>query len=316
MVFSFLTKAGEIRKPQADKAEIMKTLTHHGEALSPRIVSIATRSRGMLTTLTPGRNVLDELTEKLRDMGTDSGYVELFSGNYAPVSYCVPAGGDSERAVSFSESRTVDRAELVYGAVTVGLRDNAPFIHSHCLWLDESHRQLGGHLWPETISGDPAPRAAIYGIYGARWTSADDPETRMPVFTPSTDERNPMPNHTDATGYLETVVARVRPNEDLTAAVITVCAEHGFTAAIVRGGLGSLVGGTFVDRTTGGTTHVDGPGTEVISIMGDITLVDGHYQSAISCTLVDRHGAVHAGELVPGENAVAVTFELIIQNLS
>ncbi|QYH34541.1 PPC domain-containing DNA-binding protein [Salinibacterium sp. M195] len=294
----------------------MNVLKHHGEALSPRIVSVPTRSRGVLTTLTPGRNVLEELTEKLREMGTDSGYVELSSGSYNPVDYCVPSDGDSERAMSFSEPRTVERAELVYGAVTVGLRDNKPFIHSHCMWIDEKQQQLGGHLWPETVSGDPAPHAAIYGIYGARWTSADDPETRMPVFTPSIDERNPMPNQTDATGYLETVVARVRPNEELTAAIETICRENGFASAVLRGGLGSLVGGTFFDRVNGGVRHVDGPGTEVISIMGDVKLVNGHYETKISCTLVDRHGVVHAGELVPGENAVAVTFELVIQKIS
>lgn len=294
----------------------MKTLKHYGDALSPRIVSVATRSRGLLTTLTPGRNVLEELTEKLREMGTDSGYVELSSGSYNPVSYCVPAGGDSERAMSFSDAREVEQADLIYGAVTVGLRDNKPFIHSHCMWIDENQQQLGGHLWPGTVSGDPAPHAAIYGIYGARWTSADDPETRMPVFTPSIDERNPMPNKTDATGYLETVVARVRPNEDLTAAIETICREHGFTSAVVRGGLGSIVGGTFFDRVNGGVKHVDGPGTEVISIMGDVKLVDDHYETKLSCTLVDRHGVVHAGELVPGENAIAVTFELVIQNIS
>ncbi|MBH0130926.1 PPC domain-containing DNA-binding protein [Salinibacterium sp. NK8237] len=294
----------------------MEVLKHHGETLSPRIISVPTRSRGRLTTLTPGRNVLEELTELLREMGTDSGYVELFSGSYTPVSYCVPAGADSERAVSFSEARSVEHAELVYGAVTVGLRDNEPFIHSHCMWIDENQQQLGGHLWPETASGSPAPHAAIYGIYGARWTSADDPETRMPVFTPSIDERNPMPNQLAETGYLETVVARVRPNEDLTTAIVFLCEENGFTSAVVRGGLGSLVGATFFDRSTGGVTHVDGPGTEVISIMGDVALVNGVYETTISCTLVDLHGVVHAGELVPGENAVAVTFELVIQKIS
>ena len=85
---------------------------------------------------------------------------------------------------------------------------------------------------------------------------------------------------------------------------------------MVRGGIGSLVGGTFFDRVTGEKRHVDGPGTEVISIIGAVTLLHGHYETKISCTLVDRHGVVHAGELVPGENAVAVTFELIIQKIT
>ena len=41
----------------------------------------------------------------------------------------------------------------------------------------------------------------------------------------------------------------------------------------------------------------------------------GALVARLSCTLVDRHGVIHAGELVPGENLVAATFELTVQRL-
>jgi predicted DNA-binding protein with PD1-like motif len=294
----------------------MRTLEHPGETLQPRVLAVRAQSAGVLRSLDPGRSIADQLTETVQALGSDSGYAELFTGDYAPVSYCIPAAGDGERAVSFSEARRMERAHLVYGAATIGRREGRPFIHSHCLWLHESGQRSGGHLWPDTLAGSPAPRAVIYALYGARWDSADDPETRMPVFTPSADERNSMPQHPEVARSIDTLVARVSPNEDLLGSVVALCRQEGMRSAVVRGGIGSLVGATFFDRATGQQRRVEGPGTEVISVVGSVENVGGSYETRLACTLVDRHGVVHAGELVPGENAVAVTFELIIQRIS
>lgn len=114
-----------------------------------------------------------------------------------------------------------------------------------------------------------------------------------------------------------TVVARVLPGEDITEAIIKTSKASGFESVSVRAGIGSLVGGEFINTATGETHQVDGPGTEVIALIGHISdLSSEQPEVRLSCTMVDRHGVVHAGELIAGSNPVAVTFELVLQEMN
>ena len=113
--------------------------------------------------------------------------------------------------------------------------------------------------------------------------------------------------------YSPATVARVLPNEDITEAVLAVCKRSGYGKAVVRAGLGSLVGARLVDQRTNEVITVDGPGTEVIILTGLVSTGADGPEAQLTCTLVDKHGTVHSGLLAPGENLVAVTFELTIQ---
>lgn len=295
----------------------MQPLVHPGPRTEHRIISVPVRTRSVVCELKPGTPLVDQLHGALADLGADSGYAELSGGDYAPLRYCVPDVATAEKALSFSETRGRAVAHLVYGSVTLGLRDGERFMHSHCCWQEPGGALEGGHLWLETEPGAP-PFALVTAVYGAQWTSATDPETLMPVFTPT--ERSALmgeqQNHDQQTlDAPDTVVARVLPNEDITTAVLAVCREYGFTRAAVRAGLGSFAGATFVDRASGESRFVDGPATEVIALIGDVRTVDGELTVRLSSTLVDRHGVIHAGELVAGENLVAATFELTVQRL-
>lgn len=295
----------------------MQPLVHPGPRTEHRIISVPVRTRSVVCELEPGVPLVDQLHGALAELGADSGYAELSGGDYAPLSYCVPDVATAEKALSFSETRGRPVAHLVYGSVTLGLRDGERFMHSHCCWQAPGGALEGGHLWLETETGVP-PFALVTAVYGAQWTSATDPETLMPVFTPT--ERSVLMGEQQSTDQQildapDTVVARVLPNEDITDAVLTVCRQYGFTRAAVRAGLGSFAGATFVDRASGEIRSVDGPATEVIALIGDVRTVDGALAVRLSSTLVDRHGVIHAGELVAGENLVAATFELTVQRL-
>ncbi|MBF4458902.1 MULTISPECIES: PCC domain-containing protein [unclassified Pseudoclavibacter] len=289
----------------------MKTLTHPGPATQPRIRAVRARSRGELRTLTPGALLQEELTELAHELGEGSAYFELHGGLFTPVSYCTPGPSTEERAMSFSSERGAATAHLVYGSGTVGYRHGAPFVHSHCLWMLPDGSLRGGHLWPETRSGVTAPTALFYGVQGATWVSSDDDETRMPVFTAYEEEEAMAESPT-----IETTIARILPGEDITLTVERVAREAGYQRAAVRGGLGSLVGGQLIDPRNGLERSVEGPGTEVVALVGSVEPTAVGPRARLSCTMVDLHGELHAGELVRGSNAVAVTFELILQNIT
>lgn len=113
-----------------------------------------------------------------------------------------------------------------------------------------------------------------------------------------------------------TVMARVLPNEDITQAVERICNDNEFATAIVRGGTGSLVGAVFEPHHGGPPTRVDGPATEVVTLVGHYALDErGRPGVHLSCSLVDKYGNVHAGRLIPGANQVSVTFELVVQEI-
>ncbi|GAA1323328.1 PPC domain-containing DNA-binding protein [Leucobacter albus] len=298
----------------------MLPLVHPGPKTEPRIIARPVHTKRAVRELSGGQPVIDQLHETLASLGADSGFAEIHGGNYAPLSYCIPDVATAEKALSFSETRGHDRAHLIYGSVTLGVRDDAPYMHSHCFWQAPSGALEGGHVWLETEGDTTPPVAIVTAVFGAQWQSTTDPETKMPVFTPeqpaTRPERSDLMHAATAEGHpSDTIVARVLPNVDITEALLRVCREAGFERASVRAGLGSFVGATFVDRASGEHTVVDGPATEVIALVGDVRTVDGELTTRLSCTLVDRHGEIRAGELVPGENLVAATFELTVQRL-
>lgn len=290
----------------------MQPLVHPGPTTEPRIIAQNVATRRAMCVLTDDRPLIDQLHETLAALGTDSGFAEIHGGDYAPLSYCVPDVATAEKALSFSETREHDAAHLMYGSVTLGVRDGAPYMHSHCFWQTTDGTFEGGHVWLETEPGHNAPFVVVTGIYGAQWQSTTDPETHMPVFTPVKRRSTMYEAQTAAEGA---VIARVLPNIDITDAVLRVCREAGYETASVRAGLGSFVGATFIDRATGQIRLADGPATEVIALVGDVRTIGGELAVRLTATLVDRHGVIHAGELVPGENLVAATFELTIQRI-
>jgi predicted DNA-binding protein with PD1-like motif len=295
----------------------MLTLTHPGPRTAPRLIACESRSSSAIVHLVPGLPLADQLFRALRSLGTESGIAELSSGSLSPISYCVPTEGTGQKAVSFSETRTTPEGHLVVGTATLGVREGKPFMHSHCVWVALEGQLQGGHLWAETRVGKQPPVVVLHALHDVELVSADDPETLMPVFTPRPMGDLTMPPlDSPSSPQHRSVVARICPNEDITTAVKTMCQSAGIQSAAIRGGIGSLIGATFTGPPGGGSVTVEGPGTEVATLVGHLTTdSDGNANITITCTLVDKFGQVHAGTLVPGENPVAITYELLIQEI-
>lgn len=303
-------------KPQRPGG-LPRSLPHPGPRSTQRIRAFPTRTLSAIRTLRSGERLSDELLSVTSALGVEYSSIEILSGALAPLHYCFPAEGDGQRAAWFSSEHTTREARMIRGSATVGFRQGEPFTHSHLSWMDEQDAPRGGHLWPDTIVGSPAPRVAILGLCDIGWESVDDSETKMPTFQPYSlgPEQTLLETVEDATpteGGVTAVVARVLPDEDITEAVRTVAYNAGFARATVRVGLGSLIGACLFDHSRDIVTTVEGPATEVIHLGGIVDTRVGAEDNMLSCTLVDRQGEVHNGTLVPGENPVAVTFELTI----
>lgn len=291
-------------------------ITHPGPLHQQRIQSVQGTSTTIVKRLTGGGRLVDELHELLAASGHRSGVAEILDGDLEDISYCVPADGRDSRSVSYSESRASVRGQVLFGTAVLGQRDGKPFMHCHCIWRQWDGALAAGHLWPETRTGALAPSVAMVGLVGIELTSSDCTETFLPVFTPHAGNGETLMNSDTPHPGHRTVVARVLPNEDITEAVARICNDNNFHSALVRGGTGSLIGAVFEPCDGGSTRTVDGPATEIVTLIGHLVAgEDGTPSVHLSCSLVDKHGHVHAGRLVPGANPVSVTFELVVQEI-
>ena len=276
----------------------MRCLRQPGPALAERIESVAGHGVALDFVLEPGLSLNDALTRPLIAARIPSGTLVFADAVLAPFSYVLPGPSpDTAHAAYFSAPYSPGEVRVEIANATVGRRDGAPFVHCHAAWIEPDGTRRGGHILPhETIVAAGAPVRA--------WAFADvviaaepDPETNFTLF-------RPLP--TGATGDgTPMVAARIRPNEEIGAALRVLCARHGFTGAIVRGGVGSLIGPRFTDGSVVGD-HA----TEVLVRRGSVTT---RCDPVLQMLVMDMEGSVHEGVLQPGDNPVCITFELVIE---
>ena len=107
-------------------------------------------------------------------------------------------------------------------------------------------------------------------------------------------------------------VLRLRPNQDLTEALEAACAETGIERAVVRAAIGSLNDAHF----EAGEKHlvVAGPGLEILTLTGEVRPdAEGRPRASLSGSVCDSEGRVKGGRFLPGQNAICITVEMVLQ---
>ncbi|WP_028472741.1 PCC domain-containing protein [Nocardioides alkalitolerans] len=292
-------------------------LAHRGPRSAERVVPLPTVSAVHHALLRPGARLVDALDEAVTAAGATSGQVELLDGTLATVSYCFPGEGrPGGPLVGYCPAReATGPVRVVGGSATVGRRAGARFIHCHAAWFDAEGDLAGGHLWPETHVGPAGLHAVVHALRDVELTSADDPESGLPVFTP---ERRHRGGEAASSGpsapgaqTRPAVMVRVCAGENLLEVCAAIMEDHGMAEASISGSLGSLVGAALARPA--GLLVVDGPATEV-TLSGRLRLAGGALTHHLPAIVIDRHGRVHTG-LLTDQNIVAVTVELLVEGL-
>ncbi|MFT4063940.1 PPC domain-containing DNA-binding protein [Paraburkholderia sp.] len=120
----------------------------------------------------------------------------------------------------------------------------------------------------------------------------------------------------EAGRYGRTVIARLKPNEDLVEALERLCAQYGIGVAVVRSALGSLIDGHLASGTGAALTTqvVKGPGVEIVALFGEVVsaAVPGR-GTELTAILSDTDSQVFAGRVVRGMNLSFITVEVTLQ---
>lgn len=281
----------------------MRRIVHPGSATAERIYATAGSPVPLRFDLEPGRAVDEAIAKGFAASGCIGGYVMLQGGCCEPFRYVIPAASpDTRHAAWYSETfEPAGPVTIIRAGAIVGVRDGKPFIHCHGIWDTADGRRMGHLLTPITTVVASIAVTGI-GLKGATFQAVPDPETNFTLFEPIQ----------VAQGQAEPVrapvlLAKVRPNEDISLAVEELCSRHGIARARIHG-IGSL---NEVRFTNG--AHVPSHATEVLIREGRVESAGGGLQARLLVDAVDMAGAIASGELVRGDNPVCVTFELLIE---
>ena len=285
----------------------MRSIEQPGAAVPERIQWVEARGRAFSFTLAAGLPLLAAAHRGFADAGFSGGVLSMRGGTLGPFAYVMPAlSKTGANAAFYSDTfRPSGITRLKCGAMTLGERDGAPFFHCHGLWTETDGHLHGGHILPEESIVAELFDVEAFGIDGAIFIAEPDPETNFKLFAPVA--RAGTHVKADSRAF----ALRLRPNQDVAAALEMFCRQHGVLRARIHGGVGSTIGAQFTD----GRTMVPFA-TELAIKAGTIAPgADGTLQAEIDIALVDYLGGIAEGRLVRGDNPVLMTMELVLEVL-
>ena len=258
----------------------MRRVDQPGPPVPERIQWVEARGRAFSFVLPAGVPLLEAARRGFAEAGFAGGTLNIKSGGLGPFAYVMPAlSKTGENAAFYSDVfRPAGVTQLRMAAMTLGVRDGAPFFHCHALWREADGRINGGHILPEETMVAEAFEAEAFGIDGAVFLGETGPETNFKLFGPVA---------TPGTGAKpagRAFALRLRPNQDFAGALEAFCRQHGIFRARIHGGVGSTIGAQFVD----GSRTVPFA-TELAIRSGTITqgATGGALQAELDIALVD-----------------------------
>ena len=285
----------------------MRSIAQPGPPAPERIQWVEARGRAFAFTLQAGLPLLEAARRGFAAQGFAGGVLNIRGGALGPFAYVMPAlSKTGENAAFYSDTfRPAGVTKLRMGAMTLGVRDGAPFFHCHALWLEADGRAGGGHILPEETMVAESFEVDAFGLDGAVFTAEPDPETNFKLFGPVRSAASGAKTASRA------FALRLRPNQDFAGALEAFCRQHGILRARLRGGVGSTIGACFSDGRS-----VVPFATELAIRSGAVApRADGTLVAELDIALVDYLGGLAEGRLVRGDNPVLMTMELVLEVL-
>src|ERR1700692_3232838 len=116
----------------------MRSIKQPGRPAPERIQWAEARGRAFSFTLPAGLPLLEAASKGFAAEGFAGGVLNMRAGALGPFAYVIPAlSKTGENAAFYSDTfRPAGITRLTTGAMTLGQRDRAPFLHCHALWTE------------------------------------------------------------------------------------------------------------------------------------------------------------------------------------
>ncbi|PVE21782.1 DUF296 domain-containing protein [Microvirga sp. KLBC 81] len=283
----------------------MRHILHPGPVTPERTNAVAGAPVPLHFVLEPGEAVDEAIAKGFAASGCIGGFVAFRGGRCEPFRFVMPAASpDALHVAWYSDTfAPAGSVEIKRACAIVGQRDDKPFIHCHGIWETSEGLQMGHMLAPNTIVAESIEVTGI-GMRTATFEALPDPETNFTLFEPVQ-----VAEDRQVKAGPRVLLAKVRPNEDISLAIEEICSRHGIGRANVHG-IGSLNEVRFTDGS-----RVESHATEVLIREGGVESAHDRLRARLKIDVVDMDGRIFSGELVHGDNPVCVTFELVIEAL-
>ncbi|MTI06262.1 hypothetical protein E1180_12130 [Roseibium denhamense] len=227
-----------------------------------------------------------------------SAVLDLSETVLGAFSYVMPdCPVDDRHAAWYSDIHQCDGARLKEAVAIIGWKDGSWFAHLHAYWTNATS-QCFGHLLPETLMLDAPFEGSGYGLKGARFEVAPDPETEFSLFRVKEDSTYPLPASPNA------LITTLAPFEDITEGVRHLCSAFVVPSAHVAG-LGSLAGARFLDGPP-----MTGLISEILLRPGQCRVTDDTDRLVVRG--IDLTGTHVQGTLAAGDAPTLITNELLL----
>lgn len=286
-----------------------RTARHPGKPDPQRIVTLEAAAMHESFTLQAGRNLREAIATPLSAAGLDGGTVRFENLHVAPLHFLMPAlAVDDQHAAFYSAPHSIEEGTLIeYACATYGRKDGEPFVHCHAVWRGRDGQRQGGHLMMDQTIVAADCQARAWGVHDATMATRYDAETNFTLFHPT--HLNGAAHGTPVAAYGKRIVlARIRPDEDLTMAVEEACRAHSIGNAIVRGSVGSIIGADFEDGRV-----LEDRATEILVRSGEVVSGPQGLRARLEIALINPEGKVCEGVLARGRNPVLICFELVLE---
>jgi predicted DNA-binding protein with PD1-like motif len=291
--------------------DVARSVKQPGPPAARRVQSVEGRCSSLEVSLEPGLTLLEAVRRPLAAFGCSSAAVELEGGALGPFSYFLPAYSETpEHAAFYSQPFSGDGVSALKAARgTFGMRDGSPLLHCHAIWSQHGTARGGHLLTTEAIVAAPI-KARIWSLDGVGFEAHPDAETNFTLFGPVVLPQT-LPS-SDQPRSKRCFALRLLPNQDICTALEDFCRSEGVSAAVVRGGVASIIGAIFEDGSS-----VTSEVTEMLICTGTIASGShGATHATLDVELVDHKGEVAAGRLVRGANPILITAEIVLEVLA
>lgn len=270
---------------------MISTLTHPGPAPTQRWAGARCTATPIDVALPVADTLAHSVALALADF--DGGWLWLEDAPMATLDFVIPGTDPTgQHAAWYAGPHQMGAGRIHHLGLHFGRKDGAPFLHGHGKfaapgWSGPTY----GHVLPLQSRLSNPTRVRGFGLTGARLRAETDPETRFPLF---------QPLQTGAPGPAALVT--LRPNQDITHGLENAARALGIGNAQIHG-LGSLV-----HPRLQGQPPIDSYATEILLTHG--TLTSG--RAVLDAEIVALDATEHAGNLVPGENGLCITAEILL----
>ncbi|WP_050468845.1 PCC domain-containing protein [Herbaspirillum chlorophenolicum] len=285
--------------------QFARTARHPGKPDPVRIVSLEGGAMHKTFTLEPGRTLRDAMSIPLDEAGIAGGTVRFENLKVTPHHFLMPAlAVDDQHAAFYSAPYSIEEGTVIeFACATYGRKDGAPFVHCHAVWRGSDGERQGGHMLMDQTIVAEACQAQAWGVHDATMATKYDPETNFTLFHPTR-----LEERTHTVQGKRIILARIRPDEDLTTAIEDVCRSHGIDNAVIRGSVGSIIGADFEDGRV-----LEDRATEILVRSGEVRNGPQGLRATLDIALINPEGKVCEGVLARGRNPVLICFELVIE---